>query len=122
LNLTPSELSSGIDTYYIPINLTAPSTTFNAANINKTISNNGYIDNISAINASILTNASTATYYIPVTSGVLTSGAGSVSASGTASGVVISVENSAPSGYYIEIEGSGAATVGTAGWVNTGDS
>ena len=116
---TPTSSSSGISTYYIPFTVNAPATTFAAANITKTISTNGYIDNADQISVSASTTSTTATYYMPITSGELKANAGSVDADPSVGGVIGTVQSTAPTGYYIEITGSGQAGVQTAGWIPT---
>jgi hypothetical protein len=57
---------------------------------------------------------------MPIASGSLSKGAGSVTANGTPGSVTMSTTSSAPStGYYIKIEGYGTVGVGTAGWLPT---
>ena len=118
----PTQTATDIGTYYIPFSVKAPATTFNSGSIIKTISTAGYIDNANQINVNASTNEMSSTYYMPISTGTLGAGAGSVSSNGTAGGVIISESSSVPTGYYITIYGSGAATVGTAGWLEAGTS
>ena len=119
LNLTPTSATSGIDTYYVNFQVNAPGTTI--SNFTKTVPTNGYIANADQITVSGNISANTATYYIPITSGSLTAGAGSVTA--TSSNVNASVATTPPSsGYYITATGSGSASVDTAGWIAAGTS
>ena len=117
LSITPTTNTSDIGTYYIPITLTAPTTTFTDGNITKTITSSGYLTSTTQVTANIETTSTTSTYYLPVTSGALSSGAGAVDADGTNGNVTTSVVTSAPAGYYITITGSGTVNVGTAGWL-----
>lgn len=122
LSSTPTQTSTDIGTYYIPFSVKAPATTITSGNISKAITTSGYIDSTSQISVSAGTNEANATYYMPITSGALSAGSGSVSGNGTAGGVTVSTTATVPSGYYITIQGSGSASVGTAGWIAAGTS
>ena len=120
LNISPTLYTNTINTYYIPIDISAPATTVDAANITTTVNYNGYLTSASQVSAVIGTNATTATYYIPLDTASLNPGAGAVGASGTAGNVVISTSDTATSAYYIEINGSGSSVIGSAGWIAAG--
>lgn len=119
-NISPVTASTGINTYYIPFQVQAPATTFAAGDINKTVTSNGFLSTVDQISVTGNTSSSSATYYMPVASGALQAGNGSVSSNGTPGGVVITEASSAPAtGYYIRIDGYGAVSVGTEGWLPT---
>ena len=124
LSATPVTTASGVDTYYIPFSVNSAAKSVAAADITKEVTTNGYIDDVGQISAAASIASATTTYYMPITSGSLNAGAGSVTSNGTAGGVTILEEaSSAPaSGYYIAVTGKGTVSVGTAGWLASGTS
>ena len=61
--------ASSIDKYYVAVTPTAPATTFSEANITKTVDSTGYLSTNDQINASASTTASSQLYYLPLTTG-----------------------------------------------------
>lgn len=113
IDAIPSTSASNIDQYYVAVKATAPAT---AITINNTVSA-GYIgqDEVSASAAT--TTAADATYYVPLTTGVKSAGAGSVSASSES--ITLTESNSEPaSGYYFTATGQGTSNI-EAGWFNS---
>lgn len=114
IDVAPTTATSGINTYFMALTINAPATTIS---LNKTVTA-GYIsDKTTEVTGSAKTNAKSATYYIPVASTSLVSGAGAAAA--TSENVNLITSSAQPeSGYYITVTGSGTvSTSGTAGWI-----
>lgn len=120
ITVIPTTSTTEIDTYYVPVRLIAPATTFELTDFTSTVLGAGYIDDTSLITSSGGTTQSESIYYIPITSGGLGTGVGSVTATGAAGNVEMELVSSAPNGYYIAISGQGQGIVGNTGWIEQG--
>lgn len=112
VSATPTQNTNNVGDFYIAVTATAPATEVTMTST----TTSGYItsDEVSTVSAN--TTQGTNTYYIPLTSGTKSAGAGSVSASSTT--MTITEEVSQPSsGYYFAAVGSGTSNIG-AGWYN----
>lgn len=118
ITASPSTGTSGISTYYMALNITAPATSISQT---KSGFSAGYLGADSEITAaSANTTAKTNVYYIPIASGALANNGSTVSATGynmqfATSGTDLSTAPT--SGPYIGITGNGNIKVGTAGWI-----
>lgn len=118
ITASPSTGTTGISTYYMALNINAPATTITQTRSGFSA---GYLGNASEVAlTSSSTTAKTNVYYIPVASGALSKGNGSVSAAATNMQFNGDPVTSAPTtGPFITVTGSGAVGVSTAGWVPT---
>ena len=113
---SPTQNSNEVSDFYMAVTATAPATQVTLTST----TTEGYItsSDVSTITGS--TTQGTNTYYLPLTTGIKSAGAGSVSAS--SSTINITEENSQPaSGHYFSTTGSGTSNIG-AGWYNTATS
>ena len=116
ISTTPTTSVSGIDQYYVALEVVAPATTL--TNFTKSVNPNGYIANSNQINTSGTLSANTATYYVPIQSATLVASSGTASAAST--NVTINTVTTEPaSGYYITINGAGRASISREGWIST---
>ena len=113
VSASPTQNTNNISEFYIAVLATAPATSISLTST--TIE--GYITSDEVSTTTGTTTQGTDTYYIPLSSGAKSAGAGSVSAS--SSTISITEENFQPaSGHYFTAIGSGTANIG-AGWYNT---
>ena len=115
--VTPTTSTSGLVTEQF-IRLSLSTAAKDISSFTKSITTQGYIADANQVTVSGSLGASTSTYYIPLPSGSLASGNGSVNA--TSSNITLATATSQPSsGYYITVQGSGSVSVNQAGWLKT---
>ncbi len=119
ITASPNTGTSTISKYFMALNITAPATKINQTKSGFTA---GYLGSDAEITAATPnTTAKTNVYYIPVSSGALSAGNGSAAATATNMQFNGSALTSAPtSGPFITVTGSGAVSVGTTGWIESG--